>query len=152
MSHFVLCNYCSHLSLIDQMSIWLRCTQGPPRAAPRILPTDGQVSKTTNKWNNYHMTEHTHVPRHPCLFRHLSCAEKKTLESYNFLGEWKVKRDQMTFELCRGITCSHMLIRAFAKNSMFLHCCYQEKWIFPRYNAKLNLTLFSFANPPNWCM
>ena len=27
------------------------------------------------------------------------------------------------------------------------HCCYQEKWIFCSYNAKLILTLFSCANP-----
>ena len=26
------------------------------------------------------------------------------------------------------------------------HCRYQEKWIFPSYKAKLNLTLFSFEN------
>ena len=31
----------------------------------------------------------------------------------------------------------------------FSHCCYQEKWIFPRYNAKLILTLFSIANSAN---
>ena len=33
---------------------------------------------------------------------------------------------------------------------LFLHCCYQEKLIFSRYNANLILTLFSFANSLKW--
>ena len=35
----------------------------------------------------------------------------------------------------------------FLKLKSMRHCCYQEKWIFCRYNAKLILTLFSCANP-----
>ena len=34
-----------------------------------------------------------------------------------------------------------------SQHQSYLHCCYQEKWIFPSYNAKLILTLYSFANP-----
>ena len=42
---------------------------------------------------------------------------------------------------------SMSLLKRKTFNKIPQHCCYQEKLIFPSYNAKLILTLYSFANP-----
>ena len=82
---------------------------------------------------------------------------------YHILDMWRKNCHVEKFQICMHDICREIwnfstcwVISNFStwqmwRNLKFLHilhhCCYQEKWIYPWYNAKLTLTLFSFANP-----
>ena len=96
-------------------------------------------------WNGQSNVEHVEqVSKQVFCFLVLSRFAKHWRPKPTKADEWKTSAHS---RFGRQYHSNHNLLsqnhhHLLSQNTVvYQHCCYQEKWIFPRYNAKLNLTL-----------